>query len=66
MIVSHYQYLLTQCKTTRAVVLTLGVCYYARLQNPEKRAGYVKKVSERFERPLHNVDDVLFVMEIDW
>ena len=56
-------------KTTRAIILALGVCYHARL---EKRDAYEKKIVAAFKYPLHlpgpDLDDKVeqFRNEIRW
>ena len=57
-------FIMLQCKITRAVVLALSVCYYARLQEPEKRTQYADAVSPAFEHPLIPITEKVFVAHI--
>ena len=56
----------SQCELTRAILLALAVCYYARLQEPKKRRQYVTEISQDFDRPLKMMQSHLFVEHIHW
>ena len=57
--------LFSQDRVSRAIVLALAVCYYARIQEIKMRNDYVRETSKAFRRPLENMDPKIFVGEIN-
>ena len=55
-----------QCDVTRAVLLALAVCYYARLQEPKKRDDFAIEVSSAFTSPLCSMRSYIFVEHVQW